>query len=895
MKQKRPGRLVLLIVEILFLCALSSNALAELVDDIIINTEANGEVNAVIKFSVPVQYLRHFPQGTAPLTSIYFNILSGVPASEWQDYETRRTPPSDLVQDITVTTRDRGTGPKVLIKFYRPAQFSVAMGSSNQVLVVHIKPVWQQRKNESLPSPGTAGVATAITALPAVAPLPPVVAPSASVPTVSSSTTKESVASKTVPQAASNAPVPARTTPVPAPIAAPPVAPAPVAAPPVVSASSVPAAPVVAAAAVAVPEPVKPVAPAGEVTAPKVVLPASSLKPIHVPLGGRDGLPEFPELEQGTVKSASETEKLSLAEQITRTNLQAARLMEKGARALLAGQTMVAVESFNNVLNLPPNNYSQDAQLWIGIARERSGQVAKAILEFNSYLKIYPDGKSADWVKNRLGRLKVSQPELFNATKPAVQARVQNTEMQYSEYGSLSMYYYQGKSRISTTALAGTVQTSSASSFSKTDQKSLMTNITMTARAYNNEYDNRLVFQGFGAKNFLPGQHSTTRLGAAYYEMKDRIVDYSAKVGVQSGFGGGVMGRFLGVAAGYGITQDMRVNIVSGQLIDFAYDAKPVFFSGSMDFGTRSPLGGSVYFINQRVNGLTDRRAIGGNLRYFEQGFNVLSVLDYDTQFKAVNIFTVQGTLLGSGSTGTDFNFLLDRRRSPILDIRNAVYGVGKSVTDLIAQGATTDQMLDWAKQRTSVTNLGQVGMTNHLNEKWLVGTDLTLSNTSGLPRSGGTDPTVSCADSSQSVAIEGCLDATPASGLAWTISERLTGMGIFQPGDVSTLGLSYTKSHLAITKAIQASNHTSLNEKWTIDTALGLSHQTGSTGNTSNNVSPMVRAGYKMRRDLTAETQLGIDLTRYTTIISNTVSGDVETTSTSIRGYVGFGFNLSF
>ena len=79
-----------------------------------------------------------------------------------------------------------------------------------------------------------------------------------------------------------------------------------------------------------------------------------------------------------------------------------------------------------------------------------------------------------------------------------------------------------------------------------------MTNLNMTARSYNNEYDNRFVFQDFYAANFLPGQASSSRLGAAYYEMKDRIVDYSFKVGRQSGFGGGVMGRFDGVSAGYG-------------------------------------------------------------------------------------------------------------------------------------------------------------------------------------------------------------------------------------------------------------------------------------------------------------------------------------------------------
>jgi hypothetical protein len=412
----------------------------------------------------------------------------------------------------------------------------------------------------------------------------------------------------------------------------------------------------------------------------------------------------------------------------------------------------------------------------------------------------------------------------------------------------------------------------------------------MTARAYNNEYDNRLVFQGFGAANFLPGQPSTRRLGAAYYEMKDRIVNYSAKVGVQSGFGGGVMGRFFGVSGGYGFSSDLRANVVTGQLIDFNYDSKPVFFGGSLDFGTRSPLGGSVYLITQRVNGLTDRKAVGGNLRYFEQGFNVMSMLDYDLQFRALNMLTVQGTLNGSGANATDFNFLVDRRKSPILDIRNAANGAGVPIQTLIENGFTTSQLLDLANQRTTVTSLGQLGMTNHLTEKWMVGTDLTVSNTAGMPESGGLiDPNIGGC-----FATEGCLAATPSSGMAWTVSERLTGIGIFKPGDVSNFSVSYTKSRQAISEAFQVSNHTFIDELWMLDSALHLGRQSDNSGGTSTDLSPSIRVSYKVRNNLTTDAQLGLDFTKTTSLISSSTDV-VETDSTSKRAFIAFGFSLSF
>jgi hypothetical protein len=409
-----------------------------------------------------------------------------------------------------------------------------------------------------------------------------------------------------------------------------------------------------------------------------------------------------------------------------------------------------------------------------------------------------------------------------------------------------------------------------------------MTNVNVMGRSYNNEYDNRLVFQGYSAANFLPGQRNSSRLGAAYYEVKNRVVDYSLKLGVQSGFGGGVMGRFSGIAAGYGLTSDLKVNVVTGQLIDFSNDAKPTFVGTSLDFGTRSQLGGSAYFINQRVSGLTDRRAVGGNLRYFEQGFNVMSMLDYDIQFRAINMFTVQGTLNSNYVTGTDFNFLLDRRRTPILDIRNAVNGTTSTVPLLVQNGWTTSQIIVLANQRTTASNLAQVGMTNRMNEKWNIGTDFTISKTAGLAESGTLIGGVA--------GLEGYVPASPSTGNMWTISERMTGMGLFQTRDVTNFNVSYTKGQLIAAKAFQVSNHSDVQEKWMVDTVFRMYFQSVNTGSKSTSISPSARVSYKVRSNLTADGQLGLDWSKFTATIL-----DSSFTTKSLREYISLGFRYDF
>lgn len=836
-------RLFLSFLAVILLDTVSPYVSAEIIDDITVHQDASGGTDTVIKFTVPIQYLRHFPQGKSSSTSIYFNILNTVPIDEWQDYESHRTPPSDLVQEIMVTTRDRGTGPKIHITFYRPAEFTVAMGGDNQTLVIHAKPITAQQNNESKPAPGQSGVipvpvaAAPIAVIAATPKSPPVSVPSAATPAVS--VTKEMP------------PAPAPAT-VSAPVAA--------------------SAPVPATA---------PVAPSGDITAPKIVLKPSSSKPIHIPLGGKDGLPPFPEIDQYVPQGTTPVPaNASLTDKIMIANNQAAALMENGGNALLTGQTFAAIDSFNQVLNLPPNKYTEDAQLWVGIAKERSGQLSKAILEFNSYLRLYPDGKSAKWVKDRLAKLKLSQPALFAALdkQSTAPARAQNTEFQYSEFGSLSMYYYQGASQTNTVASAGAVQT--PTTFSLIDQKSLITNLNMTARSYNNEYDNRLVFQDFYAANFLPGQQNISMLGAAYYEMKDRIVDYSFRVGRQSGLGGGVMGRFDGVSAGYGIVPNWRVNVVAGQLSDFTIDSKPTFYGASVDFGTKSQLGGSVYGITQQVNGFTDRRAVGGNLRYFDQRFNIMSMVDYDVLFKAVNIFTVQGTLNGGG-TGTDYNFLLDRRRSPVLDIRNAINGTTTSIATLMQNGWSMSDLILLADQRTTVSSMAQVGMTNHMSEKWFIGTDFTIAKTAGMTASGTLLP-------DGTTGVEGFVPAIPSTGNTWTITERATGLGVIRPQDTTNFSVSYSKGALIAAEGFQASNHVDLQEKWTLDSTFLLSLQNDNTGGKMHDISPTIRVAYKIRRNLSADTQLGLDWNK-------TSSSVLQSTSTALREFVAFGFRLDF
>ena len=169
------------------------------------------------------------------------------------------------------------------------------------------------------------------------------------------------------------------------------------------------------------------------------------------------------------------------------------------ARAALdAGSSAVAAERLNQVLMLPPNSHSQDAQELVGLARERAGETAKARAEYELYLRLFPDGEGAARVRGRLAAL--GTPDSPVAPRPD-RAPVRAVS------GTFSQYYYGGRTKVETAF--NTPTTVDRSSFSATDQSSLVTNLDLTLRNRTESSDNRFVLRDTNSMSFLSSQNSS--------------------------------------------------------------------------------------------------------------------------------------------------------------------------------------------------------------------------------------------------------------------------------------------------------------------------------------------------------------------------------------------------
>lgn len=553
----------------------------------------------------------------------------------------------------------------------------------------------------------------------------------------------------------------------------------------------------------------------------------------------------------------------------------AAGFMLQARNSLSVGDSFAAIDALNKLLLLPPNSYTQDGQEWVGVARERAGQLDKAKVELELYLKLYNNPEDVKRIKLRLASLGSKLP-----TAPALVSGASEIKKfsQTLTYGSISMHYYRGASKTDTVDTAAVLgSAASQSSFSAVDQSALLTSLVATERFITEKYDNRIVFQDTAYTNYLPGQTGRNRVGAAYIEVKNKLSDYSVRLGRQSSSGGGVLGRFDGAAAGYGLTSSIRVNAVAGQLSDYGLLSAPRFYGASIDMGSVS-----IYAITQTVDEVVERKAVGSEMRYFDSNKSAFISLDYDTIFSALNVAMMQGSY--TPNPERTYNLFIDHRRTPFLSIRNALYGsLTTNLSDLLAL-MTEEELRALAADRTGTSNMVQLGLTQQLSTKWQIGGDVRVSRYEDMPDSG--TPVDPFADPNAPPPVVGFLSATPSNGNDWAISSQLIGNSLFSTRDVTVFSLSLMGSSLYRGQSLYIYSRGNISDKWSLDASIQYYRQTYESGMLSTRVMPAIRTSYQIRQSINLDFDAGYEVS-HTELDSQLTDGQ--------RQFFSLGFRWDF
>lgn len=441
-----------------------------------------------------------------------------------------------------------------------------------------------------------------------------------------------------------------------------------------------------------------------------------------------------------------------------------------------AGDNPAAVRLLTRLIEYPEHPRRPEAQELLGLARERSGQLAHAKAEYEEYLRRYPEGSAAARIAQRLAALTTLD------TRPRVAAVVKREGgMQWSAFGGWSQEY-----RYDTITL-DVLDTSN----SFTSQSMLLTDGDFSLRGRGNRYDLQARVSAGYLHDLLPeGQGSRTRVSVAYADLNDRQWGLSARIGRQSKHSGGVLGNFDGLYLGWRTTPSLRLNLMAGSPLESSSDSPNIdrrFVSLSANWsGWIEGLEISPFVVDQTYDGVEDRRAVGTEVRWFRPGRTVVGLFDYDVDYAAVNLAMLLGTFQLPREwtlTGT-----VDHRKSPFLTTRNAMAGqavltLGEFI-DQIGEAAVRQ----FAEDRTAEVDSVSLGISRPLGTRFQWIADVGATRMSDMPASGG-------------------VEAVPGTGTEISFGTQLIGNSLLRAGDVTILGLRLADGDLARTASLSLSS----------------------------------------------------------------------------------------
>lgn len=543
-------------------------------------------------------------------------------------------------------------------------------------------------------------------------------------------------------------------------------------------------------------------------------------------------------LDAASARAKPEASQMQAQAPLPEVEDQADVLMPKAKEALAAANYELAINSFNQVLLLPPNKHSEEAQELIGQARERNGEQAKAKAEYELYLKLFPEGAGAARVKQQLAQLNV--PAV--ATRKAKPKRDDTVTKTVS--GSFSQFYYGGKSQTQTAF--NTPVAPGTPTLSTFDQSELRTQIDLTGHYRNADSDQKLVFRDDDIRRFVEDRPDRNRVLSAFYEYKGYLNGFSAKIGRQTPTSAGVFGRFDGALLGYEFAPKWRANVVAGMPVDFpSLETDRTFWGVSVDADALTErLSGKTYFIEQTADGIVDRRAVGLELGLHMGRGSVSTLLDYDVSYDVLNIATLQGDWQTEG--GSSYSFLLDRRRSPPLATSIALYNqavtvkspIPLSIKQLLATDSE-DQIRAWALASSAVVEQFTLGFQTPLNATWQVGGDFNMNNTGALPGQTLDDGTV--------------ILPQPATGNIYRYSLRTIGSSLLTANDAHVFTLSLNQGETFHGEFVSYNNTTRLG-RWLIEPSLKYYQQKTDPNTDTAQWSPEIHVAYQWKDNLSLE-----------------------------------------
>lgn len=338
---------------------------------------------------------------------------------------------------------------------------------------------------------------------------------------------------------------------------------------------------------------------------------------------------------------------------------------------------------------------------------------------------------------------------------------------------------------------------------------------------------------------------SDGRVGNLYLGVTHEPSGAELLVGRRRSADTGIYGYLDGASFNYPVNDSIAFSLIAGTTSTSSRESsendRMVYALGAEFTVPDSAMKFQFYMMEQDYDGLTERRAVGGQFSYFNDTSRHFMVLDYDIKFRELNNVMYNGNW--DISHQTNLALSLGYQRSPFLSARNAIIGeYDTDLDDYLERLEDGQDIYDAALDKTALNQYGSLVLNRELSNGHRIIGEIYHFELSDLPRY---DFSPDAPDS----------EANTTFGLQYIWTEAL-----FQ-NDTLSMGVRYTDGDLTESTTLF------LDEKFYLDHGLNLVLRMRASQRTVTafdqdalTLRPGIRLDWYITPDLLLETELGYE-----------------------------------
>jgi len=522
-------------------------------------------------------------------------------------------------------------------------------------------------------------------------------------------------------------------------------------------------------------------------------------------------------------------------------------LMEDARRSIIAGDMSRAIQIYTKILQLPEHPRHPEAQEYLALAREKKGQLAHARAEYQRFLSLYPDNEGAARVRQRLAALLATDESRVQSVVSTGDTRTARVARQ-SDWRLLtyfSQYYRRDVNQQNDEQQV-------------VSQSAMYSDVNFDARRRGERFDFSSRLSAGYRNDFLDenaGSGDSLRVSYAYADLADAKTRLSGRIGRQSRNTGGILGRFDGINLSYQASESILLNTVMGKPAYSAtdgIDSARSFYGTSINYGPLfDGLELGLFFVQQEIEGIDDRQAVGAEFRYFGPNQSFWGLLDYDTLYAELGSAFLQGSWRFSPRLSLHGSF--DRRHSPFLSTGNALIGQPVATFAELLELYPVQEIRQFGLDRSPTSTMYSFGISHSLTPKLQINADVSQTAVDETPASGG-------------------VAATPSASYEY-FSANLVASSLIREGDVTIFGVRYSNSDTSKVFSLTVDSRYPLGRTWRINPRLRVDQRqrlNRSGSGTEWIYTPGIRMQYRRSQKFRIEFEAGKQFARHD---DNTVS----------------------